>query len=256
VFGMIARHHARLLARVLAPAVVTVGCVGTFAVAAAVAPPASAASCPDVEVVFARGTGEQPGVGPTGQAFVDAMGSRLGDKSMDVYAVDYPATDQWATGVDGIRDAGAHVVDTANTCPDTRMVLGGYSQGAAVMGFVTSAEVPDGVDPATVPKPLDPAVAENVAAVVLYAMPNVRAMNFLNEPPVAIGPLYQDKTLKLCVPEDAVCSLGLDMAAHNSYANNSAVINQGADFAVARLNGVPAPAAPDRPAIAAPTFGN
>ncbi len=253
---MIARHHARSLARFLAPAVAAAGCVGTFAAAAAVAPPASAASCPDVEVVFARGTGEQPGVGPTGQAFVDALRSRVGDRSMDVYAVNYPATDQWATGVDGIRDAGAHIVDTANNCPDTRMVLGGYSQGAAVMGFVTSAEVPAGVDPATVPKPLDPAVAENVDAVVLYAMPNVRAMNFLNEPPVAIGPLYQDKTLKLCVPEDAVCSLGLDMAAHNSYANNAAVINQGADFAVARLNGVPAPGAPNQPAIAAPNFGN
>src|SRR5690625_379539 len=158
---MIARHHARLLARVPAPADVTGGCVGTFAVAAAVAPPASAASRPEVQVVGARGTGEQPGVGPTGQAFVDAMGSHLGDKSMDVYAVDYPAPDQWATGVDGIRDAGAHVVDTANTCPDTRLVLGGYSQGAAVMGFVTSAEGPDGVDPATGPNPLYPAAAAN-----------------------------------------------------------------------------------------------
>ncbi|OBJ69693.1 cutinase family protein [Mycobacterium sp. 1274756.6] len=249
---MNARHHTRLLARVLGSAALAAGGIGTLALTSTTAPPAAAAQCPDVEVVFARGTGEPAGPGPTGQAFIDALRSRLPDKSMDVYSVNYPATDQWATGVDGIRDAGAHVVDTANTCPNTKMVLGGYSQGAAVMGFVTSAEVPEGVDPATVPKPLDPSVAESVSAVVLYALPNVRAMNFLNEPPVAIGPLYRDKTVQLCVPEDAVCSLGLDFGAHNSYANNPAVINQGADFAAARINGVPVPPAPEQPAIVPP----
>ena len=35
-------------------------------------------SCPKVEVVFARGTFEAPGVGATGQAFVDALNARLG----------------------------------------------------------------------------------------------------------------------------------------------------------------------------------
>jgi hypothetical protein len=48
-------------------------------------------------VVFARGTGELPGVGPTGQAFVDALRPQIGEKSFEVYPVNYPATDQWAT---------------------------------------------------------------------------------------------------------------------------------------------------------------
>ncbi|SPX88524.1 cutinase [Mycobacterium xenopi] len=91
---------------------------------------------------------------------------------MDVYPVNYPASDQWDTGIDGIRDAGAHVQSTATNCPKTKMVLGGFSQGAAVMGFVTSPAVPDGVDPATVPKPLQPEVADHVAAVVLFGTPN------------------------------------------------------------------------------------
>lgn len=29
---------------------------------------------------------------------------------MDVYPIKYPTDDQWSTGLDGIRDAGAHVV--------------------------------------------------------------------------------------------------------------------------------------------------
>lgn len=188
-----------------------------------------------MEVVFARGTGEAPGVGPTGQAFVDSLRSRVGGRSFGVYPVNYPASDQWDTGLDGIVDASNHVVSTAHSCPNTKMVLGGYSQGAAVMGFVTSSEVPDGVDPATVPKPLQPDVANHVSAVVLYGMPNMRAMNFLGEPPIAIGPLYQAKTIKVCVPEDPICSDGLDFAAHNTYADDTGMVDQGVNFAATRL---------------------
>lgn len=204
-------------------------------------PAAAAQPCPNREVVFARGTGEPPGVGPTGQAFIDAMNARLGGQPLAVHPVDYPASDQWATGVDGVRDAGAHVVSMAANCPKTKMVLGGFSQGAAVMGFVTSPVVPDGIDPATVPKPLDPEVADHVAAVVLFGTPNERAMSFLNQPPISIGPAYRDKTIELCVPEDAVCSEGMDFAAHTSYPDERNLVNQGADFAASRLGWTPPP---------------
>ncbi|OBI93701.1 cutinase [Mycobacterium alsense] len=232
--GMIARH----LARYLGPAVVAASGVGASVLAPAI--PTAFAQCPDAQVVFARGTGEEPGPGPTGQAFIDNLRSRIGGKSLDVYAVNYPASNDWDTGLDGIRDAGAHVVSMAHDCPNTKMVLGGYSQGAAVMGFVTSAAVPDGIDPATVPKPMSPDVADHVSSVVLFGMPNVRAMNFLNEPPVAIGPLYQSKTIKVCAPEDPVCSDGMNFAAHDTYAADGEMIEKGAAFAAARLNGNPA----------------
>ncbi|OBH92519.1 cutinase family protein [Mycobacterium sp. E2733] len=228
--GMNARHFIRFLA----PAVVSASGLTASALAGSVIPSA-AAQCPDVQVVFARGTGEAPGVGPTGQAFVDALHSRVGAKSFDVYPVNYPASDQWDTGIDGVRDAGAHVVSMAHDCPNTKMVLGGYSQGAAVMGFVTSPSVPDGIDPNTVPKPLDPAVAQHVSSVVLFGMPNVRAMNFLNEPPVVIGPTFADKTIKVCATEDPVCSDGMNFAAHNTYADDGAMIDKGVAFASSHL---------------------
>lgn len=238
---MIPRHLSRFLGPVILAAL-------SISLPAAVAPPTSAEPCPDTEVVFARGTGEDPGVGPTGQAFVDALRGRLGGKSMGVYPVNYPASDQWSTGLDGIRDAGAHVVSMAGSCPNTKMVLGGYSQGAAVMGFVTSPAVPDSipadVDPATIPKPLSPDVANHVAAVVLFGTPNVRAMNFLGQPQLVIGPLYQDKTIKVCAPEDPICSDGMNFAAHDGYADDGGVISQGVDFAASRLaaGGAPVPA--------------
>ena len=234
--GMFSHHAIRFVSAAVAA---TWGVTASLTTAGV--PAASAQPCADTEVVFARGTGEPPGVGPTGQAFVDALRSREGGKSVDVYPVNYPASDQWSTGLDGIRDAGSHVVSTAGACPNTKIVLGGYSQGAAVAGFVTSPAVPDSipddVDRATLPKPLSPELASHVAAVVLFGSPNVRAMNFLGQPQVAIGPLYQAKTIQVCAVEDPICSDGMNFAAHDSYVEDGSVIAQGADFAASHLQG-------------------
>lgn len=231
----------RLAVRLAIPAAMAAGGICASALFDAALPSASAAPCPDVEVIFARGTGEAAGVGPTGDAFIAALQPRLGAHSVGVYPVNYPASDQWATGVDGVRDAGAHVLSTAQACPQTRMVLSGYSQGAAVMGFVTSERVPEGIDLTTVPRPLEPQVASHVSSVVLFGLPNQRAMEFLGEPPVAIGPLYQGKTLKVCATDDPVCSSGLNFSAHRTYADGGEMIDQGAAFAAGALGGTPPP---------------
>jgi cutinase len=197
-------------------------------------PSASAAGCPDVEAIFARGTTETPGVGGIGQAFVDSLQSKVGPNSFGVYAVDYPASTDFHTALDGIKDAGDHVESTAASCPKTKMVLGGYSQGAAVMGFVTSAAIPDGVDAADVPKPMPADVANHVAAVTLFGAPSNRFMDTVGAPQVVIGPLYQPKTLELCAPDDPVCSDGGDWAAHAAYADDG-MVDQAANFAASHL---------------------
>jgi hypothetical protein len=84
---MIARH----IPRFLAAAVVAASGVSASVLASAI-PSASADPCPDLQVVFARGTDDPPGVGPTGQAFIDSLRPRVGAKSLDVYSVNYPAT--------------------------------------------------------------------------------------------------------------------------------------------------------------------
>src|SRR3954453_19989368 len=82
-------------------------------------PAAQAATCPDVEVVFARGTTESPGIGRTGQAFVDPLRRDLATKTVDVYAVNYPASTDFPTGVQGVVDGSTHVAATAANCPNT-----------------------------------------------------------------------------------------------------------------------------------------
>src|SRR6478752_4310051 len=232
--------RARRVARILATALLT-----TAAIVTGSAPSASAEPCPDVEIVFARGTGEAPGVGGVGQAFVDSLRSQLGAKSVAVYAVNYPASGDFAdqmafagTVVDGIRDAGAHVQSTAANCPDTRIVLGGFSQGAVVAGFVTAAEVPAGVPAAQVPAPLPPEVANHVAAVTLFGKPSGEFLGKYGAPTITIGPSYGPKTLDLCAADDTICDgapNGGPTVAHALYGVNG-MTAEAATFAASRIS--------------------
>ena len=207
-------------------------------------PPASADPCPDVEVVFARGTAEPPGLGVVGQDFVDALRAHVPNRSIAVYPVDYLASNDFSdpmqfalTVVDGIRNAGAHVQSTAATCPATRIVLGGFSQGAVVAGFVTAAAVPPGVPVDLVPAPLPPEVADHVAAVALFGKPSDEWMQSYGAPPVTIGPLYAAKTIDLCTAGDTICDGapgGMPSVAHALYAVNG-MATQAAKFTADRL---------------------
>ena len=207
-------------------------------------PSASAQPCPDVEVIFARGTGEPAGVGGVGQSFVDAVRSGAGNKSVGVYPVNYAASSDFAdttafaaTVIEGVRDAGAHVQSMAAGCPNTRMVLGGYSQGAAVAGFVTSAEVPPSVPAALVPPPLPPEVADHVAAVALFGKPSDAWMSQYGAPPIVIGPAYAAKTTQLCAQGDTICDGtpgGGPTFAHALYPVNG-MVGEAATYVVGRL---------------------
>lgn len=216
--------------------VVTSACAVTVAMQGFAMPSAAAAPCPDAEVVFARGTTELPGVGPTGQAFVDAVRTKVGAKSVGVYGIDYPATMEFSTGVvQGIADARAHIMSTVANCPTTKLVLGGFSQGAAVMGFVTANVVPEGVSPADVPAPMPPEVADHVAAVALFGKPSTRFMKVIKHPDVVVGPYYAAKAIDLCVDTDLVCDPhGNSFQAHNTY-EESGLVDQAATFAAQRL---------------------
>lgn len=83
-----------ILSKIFAALAAAAILVGSLTAPATFSAQAQAAddSCATVEVVFARGTFEAPGVGATGQAFVDALNARLPDKTVDVYGVNYPAS--------------------------------------------------------------------------------------------------------------------------------------------------------------------
>ncbi|WP_428844523.1 cutinase family protein [Mycolicibacterium hodleri] len=224
-------------AAVAAAAVMGPQAMGLAEAAPGLGTAAPGASCPDVEVVFARGTFEAPGVGVTGQAFVDALNVRLPGKSVQVYGVDYPASLNFSEAADGVVDASHEIESMAANCPTTKIVLGGYSQGAAAAAYTTFDTVPVGIALPDGAGPMPAAIAPHVEAVVLFGTPDRWFLDLVDHsaPPIAIGQLYAAKTLQLCATGDPVCFPGgLDRSAHSSYKTNG-MADQAAEFAVGQL---------------------
>lgn len=189
---------------------------------------AQAETCSDVEVVFARGTAEPAGLGLVGQAFVDDLQNALGGRTVSAYAVNYPASyDFLQSAPAGADDASAHIQATAAACPNTSIVLGGYSQGAAAVDLITA-------DPNAAfgfGRPMPAAVADHVAAVAVFGNPS----NKIGRPLTAISPLYGAKAIDLCNGADPVCSSGDDRPAHSQYVQ-AGFAQQAADFVAGRIS--------------------
>ncbi len=188
---------------------------------------AQTAGCADVQVVFARGTGEPVGVGRVGDAFVNDLRSMAPGKSIAVYAVNYPASYDFLRAAEGANDASAFVQNTVATCPDTKMVLGGFSQGAAVIDAIAIADHPQ----LGFTNPMPAAVADHVAAVAVFGNPSIK---LLGGPLTALSPGYGYKTIDLCNGADPVCSSGDDRPAHSLYVETG-LTTQAAQFVASRL---------------------
>ncbi|OBI83232.1 cutinase family protein [Mycobacterium asiaticum] len=209
----------RSLARFGGVLVVTTWALLTVPIAS---PTASADPCSDVSIVFARGTHQDPGLGNVGQAFVDDLTSQVAGRSVEVYAVNYPANDDYRhSAPSGADDASAHIQGTVASCPNTKIVLGGYSQGATVINLATTE----------MPAP----VANHVAAVAYFGEPSSGFSSALWGGPLpAINPLYSGKLISQCAPDDPICTGGGNIMAHVVYIENG-MTNQAATFAANRL---------------------
>lgn len=187
-------------------AAVLVAAAITSAVSSAAS--ANAVACNDIEVVFARGTSELPGIGRVGEAFVGDLATRVGNRTVGAYGVNYPASWDFLTAADGANDASAHIQYVVNNCPITRLVLGGYSQGAAVMDILTSVPFPA----IGFTNPLPPNVPNRIAAVAVFGNPTARIGL-----PLTVSPVYGTRAIDLCNLGDPVCSDGNSVPAHRSY---------------------------------------
>jgi cutinase len=163
-------------------------------------PVASAADCSDAEVVFARGTDEPAGLGVVGDAFVDTLRKQTSGMNIGTYAVNYDAGKLQLHGGDGAKDAISHIKSTVSACPNTEIVLGGYSQGASIVDIVAGIPV-GGIKWGD---PLPPALADNVAAVTTFGNVANRAGGTLPSQ----SALFAGKAIDLCNPADPICHAG------------------------------------------------
>ncbi len=207
----------------------TAGLIAPAAVPAPGVVPSASAACPAVEVVFARGRLESPGVGALGNAFISALRSKS-NKNIGVYAVQYPADNQVDVGA---NDMSAHIQSMMNNCPDTRLVLGGYSLGAAVTDVVLALPF----NFFGFKNPLPAGAETHIAAVALFGNGSAWVGPITN-----FNPIYSERTIELCHGADPICNPADpdtwqdNWPAHLANAYISAgMANQAADFVAARI---------------------
>lgn len=223
--GSVIRRH------VIAPIVVALT-AGTLLIAPALSGhsvPTASAACPAIEVIFARGRTEPAGPGIIGNRFVSALRSKTG-KNVNLYSVQYPADNEIDVGA---NDMSRRIQSTAAGCPDTRIVLGGYSLGAAVTDVVLAVPFAFfGFD-----QPLPPGVDQHIAAVALFGNGSAWA-----GPIGALSPVYRERTIELCHGADPICSPADPNTWQSNWSDHAArayidagMVNQAADFVAGRV---------------------
>jgi cutinase len=165
-----------------------------------VLPLAHAFDCPDVEVIFARGTNEPAGLGKVGDAFVDSLRQQTGGLNILPYGVNYAASKLQLHGGDGANDTIDRVKKSVETCPNTKIVLGGYSQGASVMDIVAGVPI-GGISWGS---SLPPQYANNIVAVATFGDVADRSGGTLPSQSAMLG----SKAIDLCNPNDPICHAG------------------------------------------------
>jgi len=204
--------------------------------------------CKAVTLVFARGTTE-PGnmgsvvAGPLVRELKKAI------PSLAVQGVKYAAgvaTNMGPGGADaqGVSEANRLLKLAASKCPQTVIIAGGYSQGAAVMHGAA--------------KSLPPDVVSKLAGIALFGdTQNAQSGGHIRG-------LATDKSKVFCNAGDGVCSGALAVnGAHMSYAKGDGKLKEGADWLISQVRkmkpsavgGSAAGAAPEASAAAAGAGG-
>lgn len=197
-----------------------VGCTATVVSAA---PATAEPACSDIEVVFARGTNDLPELGRVGQAFADALRSQVGGRTLSTYAVNYPASFDFLTSADGAADASNHIANVVAQCPSTQIVLGGYSQGAAVVDMLGGIPPLGNKLGGEIAPPLPSNLSQSVAAVAVFGNPSAKF-----SVPITSSQ-FGGRAIDLCKDGDPICSDGRNPFAHSDYVN-SGLAQQGAGF--------------------------
>jgi cutinase len=125
----------------------------------------------------------------------------------------------------------AHVQSMAANCPNTKLVLGGYSLGAAAADVVVAMNQPG----FGYTDPLPPPVDQHVAAVALFGNATQRVVGDIPGP----SPAFAGKIIDLCAPGDPICTGGIQDLHWHSHLQPSYIdtglVDQAAGFVAGKL---------------------
>lgn len=155
------------------------------------------AGCQELTFIFARGTTEMGNMGSVvGPPVANQLASLTGNK-VTVQGVDYPAdaAGNAMMGASGGPKMAELIQQAKKQCPDTKVVLGGYSQGAMVVHNAASK-----------------VSADAISGAVLFGDP------FKMQ---GVGKLDTSKVKEFCALGDPVCENGVNVMAHLTYGSNA-----------------------------------
>ncbi|ORY07944.1 cutinase-domain-containing protein [Clohesyomyces aquaticus] len=184
----------------------------------------SQGGCRDIIFAFARGSTEIGNMGtvvgpPTSNALKKTFGaSKVATEGVDYAADLLPNTLPGGTDKQSAAAMAKILNDAASQCPNSVIVAGGYSQGAAV----THRAIEN----------LDQSVKDQIAGVVTYG--DTQKVQDKNQ----IPNFPADKLKIICATGDLVCVGTLTITpAHLSYGANA---NEGAQFLAQKIQGAQA----------------
>lgn len=170
--------------------------------------------CGDMLVIFARGTQEPGNVGAlVGPPFFKALEGALGSShTLGVQGVEYEATvADYLEGGDpeGSQEMASLVTTALSSCPNSKIVLSGYSQGGQLVHNAA--------------KLLPAATMKAVSSVVIFGDP-YSSQGVENADP--------DKVMVVCHKDDDICQFGdLVLLDHLTYAKDA---DPAADFVMSK----------------------
>ncbi|KAF8158071.1 carbohydrate esterase family 5 protein [Crassisporium funariophilum] len=222
---------------VLAASVLSAGAIPT---AAPISP------CAAVHIIAARASTEAPGAGIIGALVTQVQNSSK--QTVSTVAVNYPATltNYASSSAQGTQATINLLNNQVSACPNQKIVLVGYSQGAQVIGdAVAGGGGAVGLGAAT--PPVSASVSNKVVAIVQMGDPrhvpgqsfdrgtSVRAGLFPRAANQQYSATLQPRIMSFCDFNDPFCDSGLDVEVHLTYLNRDQ--NTAAQFILTQIGG-------------------
>lgn len=236
----------RRLATLLA--IGAVGGLGLTAVATAEASavPAPTGGCAQVAIITARASGEAPGEGITGSLVTQIVDSSR--QTVSRASVSYPATltNYASSSAQGVAALKTQLTDEVNSCPTTKVVLLGYSQGAHVVLDTLGGGGGGALGPTT--PPVDSSVSSHVVAVATFGDPRHvvgQAFDLGTSTRNGLFPRtatqlqtlagFASRIQAYCDSGDEFCDSGLSLTVHLTYLDRYQ--NAAANFVLGKIGG-------------------
>lgn len=217
-------------------ATVAMTAAGSILLAAVAATPAAAVAasgsgCAQVSIITARASTESPGEGITGNLVTQVVNTST--QTVSRAAVDYPATltNYASSSLQGINALKTQLTNLVNSCPTTKVVLMGYSQGAHVVGDVLGGGQGGSLGTAT--PPISSTIASHVTAVATFGDPRhvANGPNFnagtatrngrfpRNSTQINLLNSFSPRIRSWCDANDTFCDSGFSTNVHLTYLN-------------------------------------